>query len=80
MEQYYSSGLSGSAFCKQKNIPLSGFFYQLKKHKAPTKAKNSFLPVGTQPMIEVETKSGAIVRIPTSVSSDELRAILGAIQ
>lgn len=91
MEQYRASGLSGSEFCRQKNIPPSGFFYQqaqfrkkglLPKANGQTKApaKNSFIQVGQAPMIEIETKAGTILRVPTPVSGDELKQILGAIQ
>lgn len=93
LADYHRSGLSGSAYCRNKKIKPSGFFYYLAKERkaadqpAPKKNghtnghhKNGFIDLTATPMIEIETKGGAIIRLPQSIDASKLKEIVEALQ
>lgn len=90
--EYHKSGLSGSEFARRNKISLSSFFYHLDKSKKLAKqtakskpktnghARNGFIDLTASPMIEIETKSGAIIRLPQSIDAAKLKEIVEALQ
>lgn len=93
---YRKSGMSASAFARGQKISVSSFFYHLDKaNKAAKKGakkahtnghatnghhKTGFIDLTAKAMIEVETKSGTILRLPTDIDPAKLKEILEVLQ
>lgn len=85
IDEQVVSGLSQTAFCKQRNLTLCRFTYykQLRNQSAP---KGTFEPVKVRHeqspstgMIKIDLPNGFCCHVPSTVSADKLKSIIGAL-
>jgi hypothetical protein len=71
VEEWQDSGLSKTAFCKQKGLAKSVFYYWQKRHKED-QSNGGFIPIKVNngnricspSVIEITYPNGVIVRLP----------------
>lgn len=90
VEEYQTSNLTQAEFCKQKNLTLAKFVYYLqiyrKQNNIRQKEKPSFSEISIlQPItsptneIKIELPNGFRCQVPSAISTDALKKILGAL-
>jgi len=88
VSEYHKSGESISEFARSKNIAPQTLWYHVDKRKKAFKksrrkmngtnghAKNTFIDLTAKSMIELETKQGTILRLPTDIDPVRLLQII----
>ncbi len=91
IEEYQNSNLTQSEFCKQNNVVLAKFVYYLQIYRKQNniksqKEKPSFSEISiSQPIssaaseIKIELPNGFRCQVPSSISPEVLKKILGAL-
>ena len=81
IEAWQNSGQTKQAFCKDRGIPKSIFFYWYKQYKTD-QGQGGFVPIkikrGTDipAIIEIEYPNGIVLRLPGQTSSAIVREYL----
>lgn len=76
------SSISQSDFARKHNVKPGTFSYHLvrasrkAKKSVHVKARGGFTQVGGAQMIEVETKKGTVVRIPSDIDAESFKNIV----
>ena len=81
IQEQRSSGKSIAAYCHERGIRPSQFWYWSKDMTKPTREQpqRSFVPVGEQSRIEISLKGGILLRLPADCGVEALRTVLEAI-
>lgn len=84
IEEWKSSGLTKQAFCEQRGIVKSVFFYWCKKYRED-QGRGGFLPINVisdkshsakDSHIEIEYPNSVIVRLPANTPPGTIRAYI----
>lgn len=85
IDEQTSSGLTQTAFCKQHNLSHCKFSYY-KQLRIQPQSKPSFTPVKVNTdvststgMIKIDLPNGFCCHIPSSISVERLKSIIGAL-
>ncbi len=91
IEEYQNSNLTQAEFCKQKNLVLCKFVYYLQSYRKQNnikaqREKPSFAEItisqqlaSSASEIKIELPNGFRCQVPSTVSPDALKKIMGAL-
>lgn len=89
IEEYQKSHLTQPAFCKEKGLILHRFVYSIQRYRKQNKLSQpspSFSPVVIKPSahsshseIKIELPNGLRCQVPTTLSLDSIKELLGAL-